>query len=95
MSFSQVPLSIASWLGMICTGVAFLAIIFIIIRKIIMGDPVQGWASTICLIMFIGGIQLFCMGIMGQYIGKTYVEAKGRPHYTASEGSDEDIIKVG
>ena len=95
VSFSQVPLSISSWLGMICTGVAFLAIIFIIIRKIIMGDPVQGWASTICLIMFIGGIQLFCMGIMGQYIGKTYVEAKGRPHYIASEGSDEDIIKVG
>ena len=79
VSFSQVPLSISSWLGMICTGVAFLAIIFIIIRKIIMGDPVQGWASTICLIMFIGGIQLFCMGIMGQYIGKTYVESKGRP----------------
>ena len=95
VSFSQVPLSISSWLGMICTGVAFLAIIFIIIRKIIMGDPVQGWASTICLIMFIGGIQLFCMGIMGQYIGKTYVESKGRPHYIASEGSDEDIIKVG
>lgn len=95
VSFSQVPLSISSWLGMICTGVAFLAIIFIIIRKIIMGDPVQGWASTICLIIFIGGIQLFCMGIMGQYIGKTYVEAKGRPHYIASEGSDEDIIKVG
>ena len=95
VSFSQVPLSISSWLGMICTGVAFLAIIFIIIRKILMGDPVQGWASTICLIMFIGGIQLFCMGIMGQYIGKTYVESKGRPHYIASEGSDEDIIKVG
>lgn len=95
VSFSQVPLSISSWLGMICTGVAFFAIIFIIIRKIIMGDPVQGWASTICLIMFIGGIQLFCMGIMGQYIGKTYVESKGRPHYIASEGSDEDIIKVG
>ena len=93
--FSQVPLNIASWLGFTCTGISFLAIIFSIIRKLLFGDPVQGGASNVCIVIFMGGIQLFGIGIIGQYVGKTYVETKARPHYIASECSDEEIEKVG
>lgn len=95
VSFSQAPLNIASWMGMGCTGISILAIIFIIIRKIMFGDPVQGWASNTCVVIFIGGVQLFCLGVMGQYIGKTYAETKKRPHYIVSECSDEEIKKIG
>lgn len=89
VSFSHMPLSIASWSGLFFTFISFLAIIFIIIRRLVFGDPVQGWASTSCLIIFLGGIQLFSMGIMGQYIAKIFAETKHRPHYIISESSDE------
>lgn len=95
VSFSQIPLSIASWMGILCTGVSILAILFIIIRKLMYGDPVQGWASNMCVMIFMGGIQLFCIGVMGQYIGKTYVETKKRPHYIVNECSDDRIKKIG
>lgn len=94
-NFSGTPLSIASWTGMLCTVGSFFAILFIIIRRIVMGDPVAGWASTICIIIFIGGIQLFCLGVMGQYMGRTYLESKKRPHYIVRECSDEQIKKIG
>lgn len=95
VSFSQVPLYIASWTGIAFTGISILAILFIIVRKLLFGDPVQGWASNMCVVLFIGGIQLFCMGVMGQYIGKTYAETKKRPHYIVSECSDDEIKKIG
>ena len=95
VSFSQVPLNIASWMGICCTGISLLVILIIIIRKILFGDPVQGWASNICVVIFIGGIQLFCLGVIGQYVGKTYAETKKRPHYIVSECSDENIKKIG
>ena len=95
VSFSQVPLNIASWMGILSTGFSLLAILFIIVRKLLFGDPVQGWASNMCVMIFMGGIQLFCLGVMGQYIGKTYVETKKRPHYIVSECSDEEIKKIG
>lgn len=95
ISFSQMPLSIASWMGVACTGISLLAIIFIVVRRLIFGDAVQGWASNMCVMIFIGGVQLFCLGVIGQYIGKTYVETKKRPHYIASECSDDQIKKVG
>lgn len=94
VSFSQVPLNIASWIGFFCTITAFFSLMFIIIRKLLFGDSVQGWASNMCAIIFMGGIQLFCLGIMGQYIGKIYIETKKRPHYIASECSDEEIKKI-
>jgi len=94
INFSEMPLNIASWIGIISTIVSVLALIFIIIRKLIFGDPVDGWASTVCVIIFIGGIQLFCMGIMGQYIAKTYSEVKNRPHYIISESNDEESEKI-
>ncbi len=55
------------------------------VRKFIWGDPVEGWPSLACIITFIGGVQLFCMGIIGQYLAKTYVEVKKRPHYIVAE----------
>lgn len=94
INFSQVPLSIASWLGIFMTVCSVLSLIFIIVRKLIWGDPVDGWASTICTIIFIGGIQMLCLGIIGQYLAKTYLESKHRPHYIISESNRDDIKKV-
>lgn len=93
VNFSNVPLNIASWFGMIMTALSFLALIFIIVRQLIFGDPVAGWASTICTIIFVGGIQLFCIGIMGQYIAKIYMESKRRPHYIIAQ-TNKDIKKI-
>lgn len=95
VNFSEVPLSIASWMGFIFTGISFLAVIFIVVRRLIFGDPVAGWASTVCIITFIGGIQLFCTGITGKYLSKIYVEVKNRPHYIISETNRRDAEKIG
>lgn len=84
-NFSQAPLQIASFIGLLFTFISFIAIIFIMVRKFIWGDPVEGWPSLACIITFIGGVQLFCMGIMGQYLAKIYVEVKKRPHYIVAE----------
>lgn len=89
IDFSNTPLDIASFFGIFMTFVAFVMLIFIVVRKLLFGDPVQGWTSTICVIIFIGGIQLFCIGIMGQYIGKTYMESKDRPIYIVSKSNDK------
>jgi len=94
VNFSQAPLSIASLTGLFFTLIAFFMILFIIVRKILFGDPVAGWASTICVILFIGGIQLLCMGIIGQYLAKTYLEVKKRPHFIVAQSSDEDVVRV-
>ena len=95
VSFSQVPLSIASLFGVIMTGFSFLFLAFIIIRKLIFGDPVAGWASLICTMLLVGGIMLFCLGIIGQYIAKIYMECKHRPHYIVSETNNDKISKIG
>lgn len=89
INFSHMPLTVSSYLGILMTFVSFLAIIFIIVRKLVFGDPVDGWASTVCIITFVGGIQLFCMGIMGQYMSKMYSEIKNRPHYIIQETNAE------
>lgn len=91
INFSQTPLSIASWFGISMTFFSFVALLIIIVRRLLFGDPVAGWASTICVIILIGGLQLFCLGIMGQYIAKTYMEAKHRPHYIIAESNKRDI----
>ena len=95
ISFTQAPLSIASFFGLFMTLCSFLALIFIIVRKLVFGDPVAGWASTVCVIIFIGGIQLCVLGIIGQYIAKMYLETKNRPHYIISESSFVTEKKVG
>ena len=94
ISFSQAPLDIASWFGILMTGFSFLMLIFIVLRRLIFGDPVAGWASTICVIIFIGGLQLFCLGIIGQYLAKTYMEVKNRPHYIISETNAGHAEKI-
>lgn len=92
--FSEFPLSIASWSGIVMTGASFLIMCYIIIRRLVVGDPVQGWASLACLIIFIGGVQLFCLGIMGQYIAKTYIETKKRPIYIISESNVSKTLHI-
>ncbi len=92
INYSQAPLAIASWGGVFCTILSFIMILFIIVKKLVFGDPVAGWASTVCIIIFVTGIQLFCIGIMGQYISKMYLETKNRPQYIVSETNKKDIV---
>lgn len=90
VAFSTVPLSIASVMGTIFCIIAFIALIFIFFRALLFGDPVQGWPSLACIIIFIGGIQLLCLGIMGQYLAKTYLETKHRPLYIVRESNIDE-----
>ena len=85
VAFTTTPLSIASVMGILLCFVAFVAIVVIILKTIIFHDPVAGWPSLACIITFIGGIQLFCMGIIGQYLSKTYLETKNRPVYIVKD----------
>jgi len=85
LAFSTVPLAIASVVGLVFCLLAFLFIIFVIIRAAVWGDPVAGWPSTVCIILLIGGIQLFSIGILGQYLAKAYLETKNRPIYIVRE----------
>ena len=84
-AFSTVPLVIASFMGVLFCALAFVAIVFIIVRKIMFGDPVSGWPSLVCIILLVSGVQLFCLGILGQYLSKTYMEVKKRPIYLIKE----------
>ena len=85
MAFSTAPLQIASLLGVGCCGFAFLALAFIVARALLFGDPVSGWPSLVCVVIFFGGLQLFVVGILGAYLAKTYLEAKRRPPYLVRE----------
>ena len=85
MAFSTIPLMFASILGVIFCILAFILIIVTIIRKICFGDPVSGWPSLVCIISLVSGVQLFCLGIVGQYLSKTYMEVKQRPIYLVKE----------
>lgn len=84
-AFSTVPLAIASIMGVLFCVFAFLFIIVIIVRKLIFGDPTSGWPSLVCIILLVSGVQLFCLGIVGQYLSKTYMEVKRRPIYLVKE----------
>lgn len=85
MGFSTAPLAMASVIGIFFTIVSFIAIVFIIIRTLVFGDPTDGWPSLACIIIFVGGIQLFCLGVVGQYMSKMYLEIKDRPIYIVKE----------
>ena len=91
INFSKAPLEIVSWTGIGMTFVSVLVLIFIVLRRLLFGDPVAGWASLICVIIFVGGIQMFSIGIMGQYISRMYMETKKRHHYIVSETNQADI----
>ncbi len=95
VAYSTVPLAIASFFGILFCVIALFMILFIIIRKLAFGDPTPGWPSMVCIILLIGGIQLLCIGIIGQYLAKTYLEVKNRPIYLIREkiGQGENIIR--
>ncbi len=85
VAFSTAPLVMASVFGVVMCLVAFGFIIVIIIRTLAFGDPTGGWPSMVCIILLVSGIQLLCMGILGQYLAKTYLETKNRPKYLVQE----------
>lgn len=91
-AFSTVPLVLAAILGLICCAVAFIMIIIIVVKTLAFGDPVGGWPSTICVILMMGGLQLMALGVIGQYLAKTYLETKQRPIYIVRT-TDEDLKK--
>jgi hypothetical protein len=81
IAFSTKPLAIASFLGVLLFFLSICVILFIVVRWLFFGDPVAGWASTICIILFCSGLQLFSTGILGAYLSKAYTEVKQRPHF--------------
>lgn len=85
VAFSTVPLAISSIVGLLLCVVAFIALAVIIIKTLLWGDPVGGWPSLACILLFSAGIQLLCIGILGQYLSKTYLEVKNRPVYIIKE----------
>ena len=84
IAFSTAPLAIASVAGVLLCGISLAMVACIIIKTLLFGDPVGGWPSLACMVMFMGGIQLLCMGILGQYLAKTYMETKRRPNFIVS-----------
>lgn len=88
IAFSEFPLNISAVVGMLSFILAIIALIFIVFRALIFGDPTSGWPSLVCIILALGGLQLFCLGILGQYLGKTFLETKKRPIYILKEKSD-------
>ncbi len=93
VNFSNAPLDLASFFGLLTTFFAFIYLLFILIKYAIFGDPVQGWPTIVCVILIMGGMQLFALGIIGQYIGKTYMEVKNRPHYIISDSNKKKDLK--
>ncbi|RAP51842.1 MAG: glycosyltransferase [Methanosphaera sp. SHI613] len=87
VAFTTAPLTISTLLGIIISMAAFLIIIILLIRHFLFSDPVQGWTSTICVILLLGGIQLLSIGILGKYLEKTYTEIKNRPIYIEQESN--------
>lgn len=93
-NFSNAPLHLASIFGLISTIFAFIYLIFIIIKYALYGDPVQGWATIVSVVLLLGGIQLFSIGIIGQYVGKTYLEVKNRPHFIINDTNSKEVTKI-
>ena len=84
-AFSTKPLNISTFIGIIFCLISFVMVVVIICKTLILGDPVGGWPSLACMILFVGGIQLFCTGISGQYLSKAYLEVKNRPIYIVKD----------
>lgn len=85
VGYTTRPLEIAAWIGIVFFVLSLAGILFIIVRKLIFGDPVAGWPSLVVIILFVSGIQLFCTGVIGEYLAKTYLEVKKRPVYLIRE----------
>jgi len=95
VNFSDAPLNIASFIGAFSCVASGIAMIFIIIRALIFGDPTAGWPSLVTIILFIGGTQLLALGIIGKYIGKIFLETKKRPIYIVKETEHDNIFSGG
>ena len=87
VAFTTTPLVLASLVGLLFCILSLAATVFFFVRKLAFGDPVTGWASTVCIITFLGGVQLFFLGIFGQYMAKTYLEVKNRPLFLVAESN--------
>lgn len=92
VAFSTAPLVISSVFGLVCCLLAFVMILVIIVRTMVFGDPTAGWPSLVCIMLLLSGIQMLCIGIVGQYLAKTYLETKKRPIYLVGESN---LVKAG
>ena len=90
VSFTTIPLTLATMIGFIFCIVAFVMIIFIIIKTLVYGDPTAGWPSMVCIIFLVSGVQLLCIGVIGEYLSKMYLEIKNRPIYIVKESNIKD-----
>ena len=90
VAFSTFPLTISSFFGIIGFALSMLFMVYIVIKRLILGDPVAGWASTVTIVLMIGSLQLLCIGILGMYLSKTYLETKKRPIYIVSKTNIDD-----
>ena len=88
VAFTTMPLAVASVLGMLCMLVALLIIVSLVVRQMLWHNSVDGWTSLVCIIVMLSGLQLFCVGVLGQYVSKMYLEIKRRPHYIVAEQSE-------
>lgn len=93
IAFSTAPLVLSSMFGLICCLAAFVMIIMVIIRTLVFGDPTAGWPSLVCIILLLSGIQMLGIGILGQYMARTYLETKHRPIYLIAESNLEEAEK--
>ena len=95
MGFSTLPLSLSSYGGIFFCGAAFLTILFLVVRYLIWHDPVQGWTTLMCAMLLISGVQLLCVGILGQYLARIYLEVKNRPVYLLKETDEGETENAG
>jgi dolichol-phosphate mannosyltransferase len=95
VSLSKAPLRVATWFGLIVSGASFLLAVFYVIRKLTVGFPIRGWASTVVIMLFLGGVQLLTIGIIGEYISRIYDEVKRRPLYVVRELDNLDSQPAG
>ena len=89
MAFTTIPLTIAIAIGFIFCLIAFIMIIVVIVKTLAFGDPTTGWPSLACIIFMVSGIQLLCIGVIGEYLSKMYLEVKNRPIYIVKESNME------
>ena len=90
VAFSTMPLFVSSIIGILFCAISFIAILVIIVRQLIWGGSAYGWPSMVCIILMLSGIQLFAIGILGQYLAKTYLEVKKRPIYIVNETESDN-----
>lgn len=89
VAFTTAPLTIAAVMGIVFCLIAFIMIVVVIVKTLVYGDPTSGWPSLVCIIFLVSGVQLLCLGVIGEYLAKTYLEVKNRPIYVVKESNVE------